>query len=100
MSERIVRRVIMHGRVQGVGFRDWARHVAHSRGIEGWVRNRGDGTVEAVLVGTREAVSGMIAACRKGPPNSGVERIEEMDAAVSDLDLRRGTDSFSVIATA
>lgn len=100
MSERMIRRVTIHGRVQGVGFRDWTRHVAHERGIEGWVRNRRDGSVEALFAGPRDDVSGMIAACRRGPASGRVEWIEEHHAAASDLDLRRGGDSFSVIATA
>ncbi|MGD9921932.1 MAG: acylphosphatase [Pseudorhodoplanes sp.] len=99
MSERVIRRVIVHGRVQGVGYRDWTRHVARARGIEGWVRNRNDGSVEAVFAGTGAGVSDMIGACRKGPPSAVVTDIEEHDAVVSDLDLRRGTERFSVIAT-
>jgi acylphosphatase len=100
MSERVIRRVIVHGRVQGVGYRDWTRHVARDRGIEGWVRNRRDGTVEAVFAGSKDGVARMIAACRQGPPSAVVESIEEHDASASDLDLRRGTETFSVIATA
>jgi acylphosphatase len=99
MSDHLVRRVSIHGRVQGVGFRDWTRHVARVRGIEGWVRNRRDGSVEAVFAGTGEAVSGMIAACRRGPESARVEWVEEHDAAASDLDLRRGDERFSVIPT-
>ena len=51
MSERIIRRVIIRGHVQGVGYRDWTRYVARERGVEGWVRNRKDGSVEAVFSG-------------------------------------------------
>ena len=98
MSERIVRRVIMHGRVQGVGFRDWARHVAHSRGIEGWVRNRSDGSVEAVLAGSRHAIDAMIVVCRKGPPSAAVDAIAERDGTVEELALR-GEKSFAVLPT-
>ncbi len=100
MSDRVIRRVIIHGRVQGVGFRDWTRHVARGRGIEGWVRNRKDGSVEAVFAGTHEAVSKMIAAGRKGPASAVVDRVEEHEAAQSDLDLRRPNEGFSVLATA
>jgi acylphosphatase len=100
MSERIIRRVTIHGRVQGVGFRDWTHYVARERGIEGWVRNRRDGSVEALFSGTREGVSGMIAACRRGPASARVEWIDEHDAVLSDLDLRRGNDGFSVLPTA
>ena len=100
MNERVIRRVIIRGRVQGVGFRDWTRHVARSRGIEGWVRNRRDGSVEAVFVGTPEAVSRMIATCHHGPPSAEVEWIEEHGATITELDLRRPNESFSVNATA
>jgi acylphosphatase len=99
MSERIIRRVVIHGRVQGVGYREWTRHVARERGIEGWVRNRSDGSVEAAFAGSREDVSAMITACRRGPQSSRVEWIEEHDGADSDLALRRGDDGFSVIPT-
>jgi acylphosphatase len=99
MSERIIRRVVIHGRVQGVGYRDWTRHVARGRAIEGWVRNLRDGSVEAVLAGPTEGVSAMIDACRKGPASALVERVDEHDAAQSDLDLRRPSESFSVLPT-
>jgi len=99
MGECVIRRVVIHGRVQGVGYRDWTRHVARGRSIEGWVRNRTDGSVEALFTGTAEAVAGMIGACRTGPPNAWVERIDEQDAAPSDLDLRRPGESFSVLGT-
>ncbi len=99
MSGGVIRRVIVHGRVQGVGYRDWTRHVARDRGIDGWVRNRRDGTVEAVFAGTDDGVSRMIAACRKGPASAVVEWIDERDASMSDLDLRRGSEGFSVLPT-
>jgi acylphosphatase len=100
MSERVIRRVVIRGRVQGVGYRDWTHHVAQGRGIEGWVRNRRDGSVEAVFAGSLDGVSGMIAACRNGPASSRVEWIEEHHGATSDLDLRRPNEGFSVLATA
>ena len=99
MGERVIRRVVIHGRVQGVGFRDWTRHVACGRRIVGWVRNRTDGSVEAVFAGSAEAVAGMIDACRTGPPSARVESIDEYDAGASDLDLRRPNEGFSVLAT-
>jgi acylphosphatase len=97
MGERVIRRVVIHGRVQGVGFRDWTRHVARGRSIVGWVRNRTDGSVEALFAGPAEAVAGMIEACRTGPPSARVERIDEQDASPSDLDLRRPGEGFSVL---
>jgi acylphosphatase len=70
------RRVIVHGRVQGVFFRDTARRLAEARGVAGSVVNRADGTVEAVFEGELEAVEALIAFCREGPRGAEVERIE------------------------
>jgi len=66
MAERRVRALVF-GRVQGVWYRAWTREEARRRGLSGWVRNRRDGTVEAVFAGTEEAVEEMLAACREGP---------------------------------
>jgi len=60
-------RVVIEGRVQGVGFRAWTEYEALSRGLRGWVRNRRDGSVEAVFAGDEGAVDAMVAACRQGP---------------------------------
>jgi len=98
MSRRCIRRVVIRGRVQGVGYRDWTRYVARDRGIEGWVRNRQDGSVEAVFAGTPEAVASMISACRKGPSNAMVQSIDEHDSTVSEFDLR-GDRNFAVLPT-
>jgi len=68
--------VIVHGRVQGVFFRDTTRRQASSRGVAGWVRNRLDGTVEAVFEGDPEAVESMVALCREGPRGARVEQVE------------------------
>ena len=70
------RRVTVHGRVQGVFFRDTTRRLAAARGIAGWVRNRPDGTVEAVFEGEREGVEAMVAFCSEGPRGASVDRIE------------------------
>ena len=64
----VVRHVVIRGRVQRVGYRAWTEHVALQRGLEGWVRNRIDGSVEAVFCGPATVVEGMIEACRRGPP--------------------------------
>jgi acylphosphatase len=72
----IRRRLIVHGRVQGVFFRDTTRRRAASRGVAGWVQNRPEGTVEAVFEGEPEAVGAMVAFCREGPPGARVERLE------------------------
>jgi acylphosphatase len=69
-------RVRIHGRVQGVFFRNWAMDRARALGVRGWVRNRRDGTVELLAYGADEAVEALTAACRTGPPSARVERIE------------------------
>jgi acylphosphatase len=76
------RHVHVTGRVQGVWFRAWTRQQAEARGISGWVRNRSDGSVEAVIAGPDDAVDAMIAALREGPPAAKVMdiRITEAEA--------------------
>jgi acylphosphatase len=68
-------RVVISGRVQGVGFRDWTRREASARGLAGWVRNRHDGSVEAVLAGEDSVVEAMLLAVRVGPPASRVKQV-------------------------
>jgi acylphosphatase len=69
-------RVLVAGRVQGVGFRYATRDAALAAGVRGWVRNRSDGRVEAVFEGPEEAVRQMIAWCRQGPPGAFVRAVE------------------------
>jgi acylphosphatase len=99
MTERAMRRVLISGRVQGVGYREWTRRTADRHGLEGWVRNRTDGRVEAVFVGDRDRVLHMIEACREGPLHAEVSRIEETEATLSDLALRDGSETFSVLTS-
>jgi acylphosphatase len=73
-------RVVIHGRVQGVWFRAWARDQAVARGLTGWVRNRRDGTVEALFAGEDAALEAVIAACGEGPPAARVTSIERFAA--------------------
>jgi acylphosphatase len=70
------RRVVVHGRVQGVFFRDTTRRMAETRGVAGWVRNAPTGTVEAVFEGASDAVESMVAFCEQGPRGASVERVE------------------------
>lgn len=82
MSEHIPRtavRVVISGRVQGVWYRGWTVSEAVAAGLDGWVRNRSDGTVEAVFSGASDRVDAMIAACRSGPPAARVAGIERFD---------------------
>lgn len=70
------RRVVVHGRVQGVFFRDTTRRLAEQHGVGGWVRNNRDGSVEAVFEGEPEAVERLVAFARRGPRGAAVERVE------------------------
>ena len=77
MSEDAVRRrVVVHGRVQGVFFRDSTRERAEQRGVAGWVRNRPDGAVEAAFEGPPGAVEQLVRFCRDGPRGAEVEDVE------------------------
>jgi acylphosphatase len=96
----VVRRVVIRGRVQGVGYRAWTEHAALQRGLEGWVRNRTDGTVEAVFAGPLPVVEAMIEACRRGPRSAQVEELDQREGSVDDITLRRRGETFSLLPTA
>ncbi len=96
----VVRHIIAHGRVQGVGYRAFIEHEAIRRGVEGWVRNCRDGTVEAVLKGEDALVHDMIEACRRGPFAARVDVVDQREGTDADLRLRRPGEVFSVLATA
>ena len=70
-----IRQVAIRGRVQGVGYRAWVAHMAETHDLEGWVRNRRDGSVEAFFAGEAAVIEEMIAACRIGPPHARVASI-------------------------
>ena len=72
----IARRLRITGRVQGVWFRGWTVDTARALGLDGWVRNRLDGSVEALAVGPEEAVEELIRRCHQGPPAAQVERVD------------------------
>ena len=95
----VTHHVNIRGRVQGVGFRAFVEHEALKRRLGGWVRNRRDGTVEAVFMGEAEVVADMVETCRRGPMGSHVEAIYE-DGSEDDLKLVRPGDAFSVLPTA
>jgi acylphosphatase len=86
-------RLVISGRVQGVGFRAFVERQAHRHGVRGWVRNRRDGTVEALLIGDARAIGEMEAACRRGPSMATVTALERVDAADD------GSDGFEARPT-
>jgi acylphosphatase len=75
----IRRRVVVHGRVQGVFFRDSAQAQAEAEGVSGWIANRDDGAVEAALEGPSDAVERMVEFCLSGPDRAQVEEVEQSD---------------------
>ena len=84
-------RLRITGRVQMVGYRAWAMRTAAGLGLRGWVRNRGDRSVEALAIGDEEAVAAMIEACRQGPPAAAVADVavtEDEDDGSSDFVMR------------
>lgn len=76
MSNQLCVQATIHGTVQGVGFRAWTEKNATQRGLTGWVRNRTDGTVEAVLCGEEQEVEALMEDFRCGPPGARVSRVE------------------------
>ena len=68
--------IIITGKVQGVGFRYWLYKEAKQRNIDGWVRNKISGEVEALLIGKDEKINNLIKLCKKGPPSSEITKIE------------------------
>jgi acylphosphatase len=94
------RHVVIRGRVQGVGYRAWTEVTALERGLEGWVRNCRDGSVEAVFSGPDGDVVAMIALCRRGPPGARVDAIDQREATPDEIALRRADELFSVLRSA
>jgi acylphosphatase len=94
-----IRQVMIRGRVQGVGYRAFVEHQARVHRLEGWVRNRSDGSVEALLAGPEDTVSDMVALCRRGPVSARVDSVAEQPANSDALNLRRAGERFSVLPT-
>lgn len=78
-ADRIARRIHVRGRVQGVWFRAWTVEQANDLGLDGWVRNRQDGSVELVAAGPADRVEQLIARCRRGSPASQVASVDVED---------------------
>jgi acylphosphatase len=94
-----IRQVTIKGRVQGVGYRAWLEHQAIARGLEGWVRNRRDGSVEALFAGPEDVVADMVASCRRGPVSARVDKVDDEKAEPDALGLRYAGEDFSVLPT-
>ncbi|HXW71680.1 MAG TPA: acylphosphatase [Methylocella sp.] len=98
-SEGAIVRVIVSGVVQGVGYRAWMQIEASARGISGWVRNRSNGDVEALLAGPSDAVEALCSACWRGPSQASVSHVEVAEARASDLADSLGKGGFRQLAT-
>jgi len=96
----VICHVIVHGRVHGVGFRAFVEYEAVARGLEGWVRNRRDGTVEAVFRGEETVVADMVETCRRGPFAARVDHLAQREGDASDFKPHRAGELFSVLPTA
>ncbi len=96
---RVILLVTIRGRVQGVGYRAWVEYQAMASGLEGWVRNRRDGSVEALFAGPDRAVADMVALCRHGPPSARVAAVLDEPAGADQLGLRGPGEGFSVLPT-
>jgi len=95
----VIRHVLIKGTVQGVGFRYWTRRAATARGLQGWVRNRRDGSVEAVFAGAEQSVADMVKLCRRGPDAASVDSVDEKSAEPDALELRKKGERFSELPT-
>ncbi|HEX7053704.1 MAG TPA: acylphosphatase [Burkholderiales bacterium] len=87
----VTRQIRVRGRVQGVGFRYALRREAERAGVRGWVRNRRDGSVEALMQGDAQAVAALIAWARRGPPAA---RVDELHESVADPALAQDCEAF------
>jgi len=90
MTDKVTRRLVARGRVQGVWFRESMRIEAEQVGVTGWVRNRLDGSVEAVVCGAPEAVERLVAWAQHGPPSARVTdlKVSAHDASYEGFELR------------
>jgi len=94
-----IKRLTIRGVVQKIGFRVWTERKALRLGLDGWVRNRVDGSVEVLVAGPTPAVAQLIEECRSGPPFARVDSIEIEEATQRDLGHRRHGETFSLLPT-
>ena len=97
---QVILQVTISGEVHGVGYRAWVRDQAVTYGLEGWVRNRADGSVEVLFAGPADIVAQVVALCRRGPSSARVANVVNEPADVNALNLRRAGEAFSVLPTA
>ena len=95
----ITRHLIIEGIVQGVCYRASLAEQARLLGVAGWVRNRRDGSVEALFAGPATIVAEMVALCRHGPPSARIDNVTRETGDEEQLKLRRAGESFSVLPT-
>ena len=95
----IVVHIVVHGRVQGVGYRAFVEREAERHCLEGWVRNCRDGTVEALFKGEAKVIDDVIAACGRGPFGSRVDAVNQRPGTDADLKARVPGEEFSVLPT-
>jgi len=86
VTTTVARRVVVHGNVQGVFFRDSTRREAQRRGVAGWVRNCADGTVEARFEGSADAVEELVRWCREGPRHADVSGVDVSEVELEALE--------------
>jgi len=98
-NRREIKKLRIRGAVHKIGFRVWCEREALALGLKGWVRNRLDGSVEALVAGEPGAVASMVERCRKGPPLAKIEAVEVEAASALDLGYRRPGENFSLLAT-
>lgn len=79
MADPVTKRIVIEGKVQGVGFRWWITEWANARDLEGWVRNRREGTLEALFHGPEESVNHMVEACQHGPQAARIRKVRQYD---------------------
>lgn len=92
-----ITRLLVHGRVQGVGYRAWMAAAARREGLSGWVRNRREGTVEALIDAPPDSLAAFIALCRQGPPSAHIDAVEV--TGLSAIDEAFITGDFAVRPT-
>ena len=92
-------RLTIHGRVHGVGYRAFVEREAIQRGLEGWVRNRRDGSVETLIAGDKLLLDEMIEACGRGPAVARVDWVDIEEAEADELAKRQPGERFSVLQT-